>query len=299
MGYLTIISGCNKQELIPSNQDENMFDVNDGDESMEARLRQSFFQETGCYVIFSDTLRKGMKEKIININYDVTISGSNYYDSSTFKFRYLNTDEQKLDVIAFIKEKILSYTPKKELPYSMFLLDTIVEYTYNSKTKDYDYDNPKTRKTIVEGMYTMAIARMKNISQQNSKFKKTVQCEIMSSLIKSTLKKIPEDKFEVYYSYSLPYYDKYYDSENQSEMPKASDMKELGFLKAFIFNPPNRMSFYAKDRDKSVFIDELLKKHESVWRSEYENFPLVIRKLEELTKLLIEKGYSLEYLKES
>ncbi len=294
---LFLILGCEDEKLSPSNADINFFEVADEDTSLTAEMRRSFFRETGCYLLFDATLTKNGFRRVLNVNYGVTKEGKEFYDSEIVRYIYLDNDTDKKEAVEFIKAKLLPYVHKKELPYSLLLVDTILLYSYDKKLLTYNMDNPNKSKTLLQGLSATVIAYMKGVADKAEKEQCRIQQDILSSIIKKSLGKVAEGRFSTFYSYSLPYYDKSYE-EGDPEMPQVNDLKELGFLKAFSFKPGKKMSFYAQGKDKEVFIAEVLSSHDSVWRSKYSTYPLVLAKLDELKSLIESLGYSLEYLKE-
>lgn len=294
----SILSACGKQQLVPSDLDHNLFEVEGTQLSPEDKLRQDFHKETGCYLIFSDTLRKGKLIEVIDLDYTITVTGDYYHNNHLYEFDYFETDQKKIDAVNFLKGRVIKYTSSSVLPYSYLLVDTIIQYTYDRKKKNYDFEKPNKKNIIIQGLYTSAIAGLGDIEGKDEDTKRKVQLEILNTMVTSSLNKVDENKFEKFYSFSLPYYDMSYDSDNLNEMPDVSDLKELGFLKAYSFRPKERMSFYPKSKDKEVFIKELLKKPESEWQEEYKDFPLVIAKLEALKEIVLSMGYNLTYLSE-
>ncbi|MDO4771367.1 hypothetical protein [Porphyromonas sp.] len=293
---LVSTTGCKEESLAPSHADINFFEVDDDDRSVTGELRRSFFAESGCYLLFDATLRKGDVTKELNINYGVTKEGKEYYDSELIRYVYIDDDADRIGATTFIREKVLPYMSKDRLPYSLLLVDTIVSYNYDKKLKTYNMEKPDKKKVIIHGLSVTAIAGLKGIQTKDEGAQQKQQKEILSAMIRRSLSLLDESAFEVFYSVSLPYYDKSYDKDS-ADMPDVKDLKELGFLKAYSFRPKERMSFYPKDKDKSTFINELLSAHESVWRTKYAEYPLVLTKLDALKKLLDDMGYNLDYLK--
>lgn len=58
VGMAGLFVSCGKEDLLtPSGNDTNFFTPADDDHSQVAELRRKFYEETGVYVLFSDTLR--------------------------------------------------------------------------------------------------------------------------------------------------------------------------------------------------------------------------------------------------
>lgn len=290
------MTSCAKDNLVPSDLDQNIFEAYESSSSIENKLRHDFHKDTGCYLIFSDTLKKGNQIEVIDLEYTVTITGEYYFNNYLYEFNYITDDKKKSDAVDFLKEKVVKYTSKGALPYSFLLVDTIIQYTYKKKLKEYDKEKPKKDIIFVQGLYSSAIAGFGDMKNKDDKIQKAAQIEVLNTMVRSSLNKVEEQNFEEFYSFCLEYYDKSYDSDNINEMPEVTDLKELGFLKAYSFRPGKRMSFHGQNKDKEAFIDELLSKPESQWREEYKDYPLVIKKLEILLNISTSLGYDLSYL---
>lgn len=297
-----VLASCTKERLVPSDLDQNLFEAYESHSSIENKLRHDFHKDTGCYLLFSDTLKRGEQIEVIDLRYTVTITGDYYFDKKynfqdfIYEFDYITDDQKKSEAVNFLREKIVKYTSPAALPYSFLLVDSIFLYGYKKKLDEYDRENPQKGITFVQGLYTSAIAGFGEMKEKDEKTQKAAQLEVLNTMVKTSLSKVEDDKFEEFYSYCLEYYDKNYDSNNIDEMPDATDIRELGFLKSYSFRPGKRMSFHPQKRDKEAFIDELLSKPESEWREEHKDFPLVLRKLEILSKITTSLGYDLSYL---
>lgn len=289
-----LFTACTGTQLTPSDADVNYFEVDASDTSAEGKLRRDFYKETGAYLLFSDTLRRGDKTLTVDPEYSITITGDYYHNNYLYKYEYLQEDKEKLAAADFLRGYIVKYASAKALPYSFLVVKEILQYPYDKKLKEYDLEKSKKGLVFIQGMYTSAVAGLAELTDDASRTK--TQQLILNTMVKTALKKEEEDKFEKFYAYSLPYYDKSYDSDNISEMPDVKDLKELGFLKAYSFKPKKRMSFYAQNKDKEVFIDELLKKSAAKWRQEYKDYPLVVGKLETLLAMTKSLGFDLSYL---
>uniref|UniRef100_UPI003FEEFE38 hypothetical protein n=1 Tax=Phocaeicola sp. TaxID=2773926 RepID=UPI003FEEFE38 len=67
-GTLGFLAACSSDEelLTPSGEDTNFFLPKEDDHSTEAELRRDFFDETGVYLFFNDTLRHDLNGTDVN-----------------------------------------------------------------------------------------------------------------------------------------------------------------------------------------------------------------------------------------
>lgn len=291
------MSGCGKELLTgEAYPDVNLFAPDEADHSANAELRRSFYNQTGSYLLFSDTLRRADRIRVLSIPYNVTITGRDYYEAQLYRLKYLTNSSQRTQAAEFIRTRMAKFVSKQAMPYSVLLVDTIVAYPYEKSLKTYNMEKPDVRQITVFGMQTLAIARMGDLAKKSPKEQKTLAVEILNNLVKEVMRHTDEDTLASYYAISAAYYDKAF-SKEEGNLPDIKDMRELGFLKCYRFKPDN-MSFYPASRDLETFVKELLGKSEAQWRSEHGAYPLVIRKLEILKSVIEKKGISLSYLAE-
>lgn len=145
-GMALLLASCSDSEDVqPSHADVNNFAPADDDMSEEAQLRRDFFNETGCYLLFNDTLsvKEAGKDIYGNINYDVetvnmdyNLQGSGTY--FTYKYEYLADIDQKRKAAAIL-EKVLKKLPGTH-PFSIMLADSVTQM----KKDDYGVLQPTT-----------------------------------------------------------------------------------------------------------------------------------------------------------
>lgn len=291
-----LFTACGETDLDPSLADLNMFAVDESDSSPDAQIRRNFFNKTGCYLIFSNVLEKQGEKREVKINYTVTKDGSEYYDSKLYQFDLIDSQEKKAQAASFLLDKVMPFMDAKALPYSILPVDTIYTYEYDKKLKTYDMEKPNNKASVVMGLQTTALAFQEDLKEMSAEDASKLRKDILTSFLSTSLSKVPEERFEHFYSFCLHLYDVSFDSEDPN-MPDVKNIRELGFLKGYSFRPGRRMSFYPKDKDKERFVKEFLSKHPSVWREENSEYPLVLAKLEELLAIAKELGFSMDYLK--
>lgn len=292
---LPALIGCDKEPLCCNETPEiNLFVPDDTDASTDATLRRSFYDATGAYLLFSDTLRRGDRSRILNIPYNVTITGSDYYEAQLYRLKYLTDADQQAQAADFVRNRIAKYVSKRAMPYSVLLVDTIIAYPYNKSLKSYDMAKPDTKQITVFGMQTLAIARLGDLAHQSEAQQNSLAVEILNNMVKEAMAHTNDALLAPFYAISEAYYDKSF-SKEEGNLPNVKDQRELGFIKCYRFKPDN-MSFYPAKRDLEVFVKEILGKSQEKWSSEYAAYPLVLRKLEILKSIIEQRGISLEYL---
>lgn len=288
-------ASCSKEQLTGDIVPEiNLFVPDDADQSEEANLRRSFYEQTGSYLLFNDTLRRANHTRVLSIPYSVTITGTDYYEAQLYRLKYLQSLSEYRQAAEFIRNKVASFVAKSTMPYSLLLVDTITSYPYNRSRKTYNMDKPDDKHITVFGMQTLAIAGLKDVGTKSNDEQHKLAVIILNNLVMRVIQQADAETLAPFYAISKAYYGKAF-SEEEGNMPNIKDIRELGFLKSYYFKK-EKVSFYPADRDLEVFLKELLGKPEAEWRKSHADYPLVIRKLEILKALIEKKGISLDYL---
>ena len=104
--YIIVLAGCftacqQEDSLTPSNISD-LFAPNPEATDAESVLRREFFNTTGCYLLFNDTLRHEYKgeDTFGNPYYETELIGLEWNLTSAvstrYLFEYLKTQEQKV-----------------------------------------------------------------------------------------------------------------------------------------------------------------------------------------------------------
>lgn len=134
------LGACSESEdTTPSHIDENGFAPSDADGSAEASLRRDFYDQTGVYLLFNDTLsvrQTGMDSygnpiydvKLVDIDYNMTGSSIDYY---RYTYDYIQDEALMRKAALLLQEKLLSRLGTM-CPYSVLLANEISQWTQNS-----------------------------------------------------------------------------------------------------------------------------------------------------------------------
>ncbi len=156
--YTIVLAGsllaCQKEDTLKPLHMVNPFAPQPGAIDEESKLREEFYKNTGCHLLFNDTLRheyQGLdgngkpfyQTELLGLEYEILS-----YNNHSFRFDYLQTLEQKRQVIDFLQNNLLPYI-KDIIPYSLLVANQINEYEKNPETLDYDsIGSPLTYKNI-------------------------------------------------------------------------------------------------------------------------------------------------------
>ncbi len=138
MGLLGLTACGGEDDLAPSNADINGFAPEEGDNSATAQLRNSFYKETGSYLLFNDTLNstdtKGNPE-LFDARYAMIGSGSNTY---YYKYSYVTDIAQQKKFADAVRTYLMGKLGKVR-PFSFLLVNDISYVNSYGNTRHLNY----------------------------------------------------------------------------------------------------------------------------------------------------------------
>lgn len=172
-----LLSSCNDESpLTPSGNDTNKMLPADDDHSAEAELRRTFFNETGIYLFFNDTIRTEQNGTDINgkpvynyeiIDFDYNLTGSsNAYDVTC---TYYETIEEMQLAAELIKEEMFSHFLPEQLPYSILPFKKMTEMSWGVEVEKSTMSN-----TYCMGINTGDVLNM-TLEEGKAKIKSVVK----------------------------------------------------------------------------------------------------------------------------
>ena len=200
---------CSKEDWFENIQPEiNFFAVPEDATGEEADLRRAFFENTGIYLLFNDTL--GVREtptlsgetakdpQVVNFSWSMTNTNT-YPDSLVFD--YFQDIAQQTAAAQFLQKEVLPTLPELFYPYSLLLVHSGVLFNNNYGTYD-----PGVDISVLPALQATAIA-LGDIVHLNQEEKDNLEAEIIKEIVISRIDLISEEEFAAFYSYSEEYYD--------------------------------------------------------------------------------------------
>lgn len=274
------LSSCSKENWFENIQPEiNFFAVPEDAVGEDADLRRSFFEKTGIYLLFNDTL--GVREtptisgqialdwQIVDFLWNMN-TGSSYPDS--LDFTYYSDFGQKQTAVRFVQNELLVDLPEMFYPYSILLLDNCTRFA-NSRGTYKEGEDIQILHALQSTM--LALGDLENLTHDEQENLKSM---IISSIVISRINVIPDEEFEDFYSYSTDYYDIIW-----IDIPDPSE--SVGFV-----NTDTESLMVTHEDDKHDFCKKIFELSESEFREVYADYPLVIAKMEEMVRILNEYG---------
>lgn len=282
---LVCLWACSKEDWLDNSQPEvNPFAVPADATGEEAELRRGFFDRTGMYLLFSDTLiarevnaLSGEKEYVYTtVRLEWNMVSTNAGVDSFICYPYKTLEERKA-LTEFVEEKVLTDVPEIFYPYSMMLLDRLVYYKDNYGT----FDAP-VELSFYSGMQSTVIA-LGNLTALTEEEKEILKNDLVGEMVASKITAIPDADWEEFYSYS----DEYYKLSSQYEVPEP--IEACGYLRTYSggWGGPD---FHTKEYDLLAYVEEIFKLSETEFRETYAEWPIIIDKMEAMVKVLHEYG---------
>ena len=257
------------------------------DNSEEAQLRRQFFDETGCYLLFNDTIQHELlgtdingEERYFTETVDLTYSvGLSAYISTHYAFTLLETIEQKRQVVEFLREYILPHLRGTLRPYSWLACDVISTWNDNnpSITKPYAASNQRC----------IAIATNYLIQRERTDTQKQQYAQRILNVTLGQLATNHSDAFTDFYTYCDTYYGRDYASMGYADKPNTHQLRTIGFLSS-----TNSATFPSASSDLLSYTQLVVQNSDEQLQSTYANYPIVLQKVAAVRRVLIELGYT-------
>lgn len=284
---------CEKEDSLQPNAPlPNLFDVAEGATTPTSELRRKFHEETGCYLLFTDTLKHEYigtdvygnplyNTELIDLSYGIT-SAADW----VFSFTYLSDYEKQKEAVELVKTYILPVLNKNYYPYSFLLIDNFISYVYWREEGDsYGYWSADAEQDFYFGPRTLAIS-ISLLQKEPEEFAK--------KMVKSTVQKyLTGDKLQEFYAPGMEYYAKgFFYGYEYGFYSEEDFIRETGILSYYYDDWDESFSVDGMTDDLEVYLTAILEGSEEDFKAEYDSYPLVIKRYNMLKQLLIEGGFS-------
>lgn len=268
--------------LIPSDLDRNGFSVPEGATDAESLLRKSFFERTGSYLLFDDTLRSGVVGKdeqgktlysyeLLDIGYSITSSSKNRYS-----YTYYKTMEEKQLATDFAEKRILNAVGNNLHPYSIL----VVHQVHESVQKYGEWN--KTNIDFYIGKRCLALS-VSNIASMTEEQRNKLELKILEGIITIKVTALGNNYLSKFYESCKAYY-----NETRSSFPQITEVKTIGFLSSGSYKFPTNAE------DLKAYLKAFFTQTEKDFMQEYEAYPEVQIKYNLLKDLIKEVGFTVK-----
>ena len=285
-----IWSCSESEELTPSGKQDNYFEVPADATDSESIYRKAFFENTGVYLLYNDTLRHELlgEDRYGNqVFFTETVDLSwTLSDNSSIKylFAYLESWEEKQIAGDFVQDVILTCFSSQASPYSILLVDSISSWGKNGDYGDYHVKEADIRFHI--GTRCTALA-MHHLSEMTESEKTNFARQVILNIIMSSLPNYQGDLMKDYDSYANNKYGNYL-----LYLPAGTDVRDLGFLHTLV-SYGNEIC-PSKTQDLEMYLELLLTQTSEELETTYKDFPAIIAKYNLLQEILKDMGINLK-----
>lgn len=293
---LLILAGVacrNEDTPTPTTDWVNGFDVPEGATDATSILRREFLAETGCYLLFNDTIHKELVRynedgeavysiETVDLSYSISSAGRDKQS-----FIYLNGIDQQKKAVEFVKKRLLAPMSESIYPYSVLLADSIYNtaFYFDYGSDEIGYYGSRDFVRYYSGERCLAISTG-DIRDMDEFEQKEVVKKIVSAMIISKFSADEKElaSFYAYYEglYGLEYGDLDYEYYEEAEGWNGNeDVREFGFLsgtlefddyyESYLLTSPN------KAQDLVDYLDAIFG-DEEIFLDENAEFPIVLQK---------------------
>lgn len=287
---------CSKEEdITPSDNDRNMFDMPDFSSPEEMQIRRDFYKETSSYLIFNDSLYyrnlttpQGSDPECVILDLQYQISGTT--DDAPIRYTLLQNMEDKTLAARFLQEEILSWLSPKFYSYTFFLVDEFFNSKQTFSWITWEYVWQEFPDEAYSG-YNATLVAYNNFYSKNEAERYSYKREILKTIIEKNHTQIKESEYDEFFNVLSKYY-------NQRPEKKDEDGKgdyeetvwEVGYLTTY--QSQWDKTFWTKKYDLLAYVTEIYSLTQEEFNAKYdkEKYPLVHQKKEALVKIFERNG---------
>ena len=283
-----MLASCAKEDTpkVSFTLPSNYFAPASEDQGAEAQLRRQFFELTGCYLLFNDTLQHDSLGVDINgepryftetLDLSYSVGQSNAVETF-YRFTLLQTDEQKKAMTGFLQDYVLTHLTKQLRPYSFFVCDVINSYknSYSSPTKPYSVSNQRC--IAIAGNY---LVQRERTDAQKEQYAQRILNGVIAQLATNN-----SAAFGDFFKFSAQYYSADYSKFGYAERPSATELYQLGFLSSTALS-----TFPSMSTDLGSYALLVIQKTDEELQATYGSYPIILEKAAVVRQVIVELGY--------
>ncbi len=284
-----LLSGCSSDDdLTPSNADINGFAPADDDNSATAQIRRNFYNSTGAYLLFTDTLvsysTNGQPE-LFDATYSITGSSVVSNDIYDYDYHYVYiTDPEMQRKAADTVRQYLVAKLGKQTPFSFFLVDDIY-YNYTTWSG-------RVRQTHLP---MLIASRGYIVSTQSGDLyddPESMVNSLLSDILIDRIKKTEETYSASFFAFSSQYYGEDFDDLGLSLDDFENDPTLIWNYGMFGYGTWGGY-FYYQSRDTSDWVDVILTQDRDTFAETYGSSSVMMAKYDALKKAISDMGFNI------
>ncbi len=288
----SVFTACsNEEDTTPSHKELTGFFPADDDNSEEAQLRRKFKDETGSYLLFTDTLSKKQVStdafgkpvydiELVDVTYSMVGSNDNSYKCT---YKYITDINRKKKAAEVFTEKMGKRLGKLS-PFSVLLVDSISQWTLNDS---YEYvlykKNPHPTIKVNTRCFAISI-NGDDAFEQDDYFDSMFESILLNSL------KSQSDKLEAYWAPVKEMIGTYKTTLGYEQVYDDDIARSVGFLYDW-----NKWFFCTTtENDLKAYISAVCTYSAEDFEAEYADYPVCIQRFYALRTYLEAQGVKLD-----
>lgn len=278
---LAVLTACSGEDtLTPSYADVNGFAPGADDNSATAQLRNAFYEETGSYLLFNDTLTTTDthgRPELFDATYAMIGSGSYSQD---YTYSYI-TDVAKQKKFAEAVKTYLLNKLGKARPFSFLLVDDISYVNSYGRTKHVDY-------LLAPRGYVLSTDNGQMYDDPEHYFS-----DMLANIIVDKFKKQASSVTGPFYAYSKTLYGEYL-SDHDIDATEENVEWQYGFLeKNEDFWSGTEYYFPFQQRDLQDWVDVVLTMSRDDFVAKYGSQQIMVNKFDTLMGIIVKMGFNI------
>ncbi len=286
---------CKKEDgITPEAAMPNLFYPDAAATDEYARLCRDFYAETGCYLLFNDTLKHEYtgNDRYGNPLYSTELLDLTYGVTSSvqwkFNFNYSTDYQRALQAVEILKNDILPAMDKRYHPYSFLLVNNFITYDYKIEEGELygRWYGPSTSETYYIGSRATLVA-----IESLLKDKETLKTKLLRNLLE---KQLTTSVLNDFYAPGETYYGR----EWMGDFTDSDDFITRTGILAFEETQgvgDDFLTFWvqSKTADLKIYLDDLLLGKEEEFMGEYAKYPIVLEKFGLLKEIVLDLGFNI------
>lgn len=273
----TCAYACSNEDVNPSGEEQNMFASPDFSTEEEMAIRDNFFEKTGIYLIFNDSLCWREVEtpsgiwkmcETLNLNYEFSNMSSNIMQYK------LSSDIANKEAMAnLLADELLPLTPESMRPYAFFVVDS---FSFAQGNDYNDTGDPELMAAMA--CYNTTVVGMNGVLEMDEAEFYSYKQQFMRGILLKNYILLGENVYTDFYVYCA---DAYGINPGYTDAEKWA----AGFLTSYY-----GVSGYYKEYDIPNYIWEIYSMTEEEFDMKYADYPLVLQKKNTLVRIFEECG---------
>lgn len=276
-----LMASCSSEDdLTPSNADVNGFAPAADDNSQTAQIRNAFFNATGSYLLFNDTLvsksTNGQPE-LFDINYAMV--GSSSVSSYNYQYTYITevADQQKA---ATALQTYLVSRLGKAVPFSFLLVDDIHYTNSYGRLKHVSY-------LLGTRGYVISTGQGDMYDDPQSYFN-----DMLADIIEDRFNRLSSTVTDQFYQYSKDYYG---EDVSDDEIDVENVEYTHGFMEKFSRWWSDDSYYYPyESRDVTDYIGAVLSMTREQFLEKYGDYNIMVEKFDAMTTIIKDMGFNID-----